>query len=561
MSLLLILTITLPLLGAGGTLGLSLVPRVRPYSRYVALTAAVVTTILLLASRWMEPVVAVPSLWQPSLLFGATLTLQVDAATQPLTFALALVTCAAILVELACVKQKPRPQLVAALLALLPAGLMVFWSANILTLVISWAIYDLIQAIAHSAADGSARTAIRDLILGNLATLFLWVGALLSGGGADSEPWSLLTLSGVQLTLWIVAGILRLGIYPFHLPSPHDLVSASPFAAPLLLGPILGWGLWLRLITAHGGLFPGGTWVLTLAAVTMVLGGLLAWSCESPRRTLTWIGMGANGAVLLAAGVAGENGAVVIAAGSVAWVLGMTLLFLTGGLSDDRQQKAFWYHIPSLVGALALLGVPFTLGFVTEATLLGGIAQEGHVEWGNPVVWGTIFGNLFLVPSLVRWLLPSSNQRTSLQVDQPITAPTLRGPLVARAIGLGSPALLLIVAGLYPPLLIVTDGDPVPSLVSLFTMPGSVGWLAWVLSLACGGLLAWQGDFLRSKIALLLNTTHDLLRLEWLYDALSGALDRGLGVFRVADEIVGGAGAMLWSWLLFLLFLLMWGGL
>ena len=41
---------------------------------------------------------------------------------------------------------------------------------------------------------------------------------------------------------------------------------------------------------------------------------------------------------------------------------------------------------------------------------------------------------------------------------------------------------------------------------------------------------------------------------------LVGALERGLGVFRVVDEIVGGAGALLWSWLLFLILLLIWSG-
>jgi hypothetical protein len=59
---------------------------------------------------------------------------------------------------------------------------------------------------------------------------------------------------------------------------------------------------------------------------------------------------------------------------------------------------------------------------------------------------------------------------------------------------------------------------------------------------------------------LLRGTVHDLLRLEWLSEVVVGALDRGLGVLRAADEVIGGAGALLWSLLLFLLILLMWGG-
>jgi len=544
MPLLPVLTIILPLLGAGGTLGLSLVPRVRLYTRYIALMAVGLTTILILMSRWVEPVVVIPSLWQPSLLFGTTPTLQSDVTMQPLALALALVTGSAILVALSRTEE-PYPQLTATLLALLAAGVAALWSANILTLVIVWAIYDLLQAAAYIAAGVSVRTAVRGLVSGGLATLLLWGGALLSDGGADSKLWSLMTLSGAQLTLWAMAGILRLRVYPLHLSAPDDLDTVPSLAAPLLLSPVLGWGLWFRLATADGGFIPGDTWALVVAAVTLAVGGFLAWSCESPNRILPWAGMGVTGAVLLAAGLAGQSAAAVITAGSLAWALGVSVLFLKNSLSAGLQRKAPWWSIPSLVGALSLLGVPFTLGFVTQATLIGGVAQGGYLGWGIAF----FLGNLFLVPSLVRWLLtPSSSP-----------VPNRRWLVMARGVGLGLPALLLVVTGLHPPLL--SGGVLVPSLGPLFAMPGLTGWLLWTISLAGGGVLAWQDRALRPKIGLLLSSIRGLLRLEWIYEAVVGALDRGLSVLRVVDEVVGGAGTLLWSWLLFLLLVLIWGGL
>jgi len=532
-----VLAIILPLLGAGGTLGLSLVPRARPYTRYVALTAVGFTTILILTFGWMEPEVMILSLWRPSLLFGATLVLQSDAAMRLLALALALVNCSAALVDLSRAEE-PRPRLMATSLALLSAGFVVLWSANILTMAVSWAIYDLLQTAGHIAAGGSTRVAVRGLIIGSLATLLLWGGMLLSDSGAGGELWPLMTLSGTQLVLWAVAGILRLWVYPFYLSTPDGLD-----AAPLFLGPIVGWGLWLRLVSVNGGALPGGTWVLIIAAVNLALGSFLAWSCKAPRYVLQWVGIGVTGAVLLAAGLAGESAAAVIAAGGFAWALGIAVLFLKNGLSDDLQRDLSWWRIPSLVGALALLGVPLTLGFVTEANLIAGLTTEGRLGWG-----GAFFvGHLFLVPSLMRWLLlPSSSP-----------VPNRRWPLVARGVGLGLPALLLVVAGLHPPLFI--GGIGAPSLGPLLAMPGLTGWLLWAVSLAGGGVLAWQERALRPKIELLLGATHDLLRLEWLCDALVGALDRGLSVLRMADEVVGGTGALLWSWLLFLLILLVWG--
>ena len=116
---------------------------------------------------------------------------------------------------------------------------------------------------------------------------------------------------------------------------------------------------------------------------------------------------------------------------------------------------------------------------------------------------------------------------------------------------------LLIIAGLYPPLLI--GGVTVPSFGQLFVRPGLAGWLLWLVSLAGGGVLAWQERAVRAKIEFLRGTMHDLLCLEWLYRAVVGALDRGLSALRAVDEVVGGGGALLWSWLLFLLLVLIWG--
>ena len=117
--------------------------------------------------------------------------------------------------------------------------------------------------------------------------------------------------------------------------------------------------------------------------------------------------------------------------------------------------------------------------------------------------------------------------------------------------------MLLIVAGLYPPLLF---GDlSTPSQGELFELPDLVGWLLWAVSLAGGGVLAWQDVPLCSKIGLWLSAAHDLLSLEWLYGAVMGALEQGFSVLRAADEVVRGGGALLWSWFLFLLLLLVWG--
>ncbi|MBN1815394.1 MAG: hypothetical protein JXA14_26415 [Anaerolineae bacterium] len=455
---------------------------------------------------------------------------------QPLVFTLALATCVTILMSLAR-EGEQRPQMLAVLLVLLPASFVALWAANPLTMVVGWAIYDLVSAAAYITVSGWGRGAIRGLIFGGLATLLLWGGTLLSAGEGRSSLWALMTPTEAQLALWVAAGVLRLWVYPFHLTAP-DTLSDSPSFTTFLFSPVLGWGLCLRLVMVNGGSFPDSAWVPSLAALTLGLGGFLAWSCKSPRTILPWVSLGVTGATLLAVSLSGGHAVAVIVAGCVVWTLGMTVLFLTDGL----RQEAPWWSIPALIGALALLGIPLTLGFVFHASLLGGIAHAGRLWWGTAF----FFGNLFLVASLTRWLLASA--------VSPLPGRYWR--LAVYGVSLGIPALLLLVSGFYPPLLIV--GIAAPAMGELFSTPGLAGWLVWVVSLSVGGVLAWQDENVRQRIALLLDALHDLLRLEWLYDALVGALERGLSAIRAVDEVVGGAGALLWSLLIFLLLLLIW---
>ncbi|MFL7794834.1 MAG: hypothetical protein AB8I69_22015 [Anaerolineae bacterium] len=536
MPSLLVVILILPLVGAAGTLILALAPRLRPYAYYVSLGAIIPTTVLVLILRWIGPVVDVPVLWRPSLLFGLTPMLQSDFTMQPLAFALTLATCSTALVALTR-QDRLRPQTIAVLLALLPPSFVALWSANPLTIVAGWAIYDLMLAVGHIAAGGWDRAAIRSLIFGGLATLLLWGGTLLSVGEGGSSLWGLMTPSEAQLTLWMAAGVLRLWIYPFHLASA-DAYEPSLSLVPFLLSPVLGWGLCLRLVLVNGGSFPDSLWVPTLAALTLGFGGLLAWSCKSPRTMLSWISMEVTGSVLLATVLAGDNAAAVISSGCVAWTLGTAVLFSTDGL----RQEAPWWSIPALIGSLALLGMPLTLGFASQSALLAGIARDGQLRWGAAF----FFGNLFLVASLARWLMTPSKY----------PFPSRYWQMAVYGGGLGVVALLLWVSGFYPALLV--SGVSFPSPGTLFATPGLAGWLVWVISLVIGGVLAWQEGNVRDRIEFLLDAIHDFLRLEWLYDAVVGAVDRGLSVVRTADEVVGGAGALLWSLLLFLLLLLIW---
>ncbi len=213
-----------------------------------------------------------------------------------------------------------------------------------------------------------------------------------------------------------------------------------------------------------------------------------------------------------------------------------------GLMREGLQRKAVWWGTGAWIGALTLVGVPLTLGFVTMAPLVGGLVRQGRVASGVAFV----VAQACLVPSLVRWLMRP--------LAYPL--PSGRGSVAIWGAGLGLPALTLAVMGVTLSPLI--GGLEVPSLRELLAVPTLPGWLIWAVSLAIGGLLAWQERNVRPRIEHLLGVGHDLLRLEWLYTATTGALDRGLSLFRAADDVVGGTGALLWSTVLCLILLLIW---
>ena len=323
---------------------------------------------------------------------------------------------------------------------------------------------------------------------------------------------------------------------PFHLRVPDEM-AAQLSSNVSLLGPVLGWGLFLRLLQTGGGVFAGNGWVTFLAALALAVGGFLAWTVRTPRSMIPWIGMGATAATLLAATL-GDDPAVIISTGCVAWALGVTVLLLSDGLHRDAP----WWSIPALLGSLALIGLPASLGFISQAYLLGGIARTPRLWW----LIAFFLGNSLMIAALTRRL--RTEARHSLSSSSWL--------LGVHGLALGLPAFLLLASAFFPSLLVL--GVELPPVGTLISLPRAVGWVLWLFALVGGGVLGWQDENVRSNISFLMSAAHDFVRLDWFNESVVGAMEQGLRVLRVIDEVVGGAGSLLWSLLLFLLILLVW---
>ena len=177
----LVIIVFLLLAGAVGILGLSLVSRFRPYMQYVSLGVVGLVTVFALSLRWLGPYESIPSLWQPSSLFGVAPVLQNDVIVQPLVFVLVLSTCVAQLAMLSRA-EAPSPRFLVVRLGMVAASLVALWGGNPLAVIIGWATYDLLLAAQYIAFGGAEGMAVRGLTLVSLATLLLCGGALLDGG-------------------------------------------------------------------------------------------------------------------------------------------------------------------------------------------------------------------------------------------------------------------------------------------------------------------------------------------------------------------------------------------
>jgi formate hydrogenlyase subunit 3/multisubunit Na+/H+ antiporter MnhD subunit len=526
-------SLTVPLASAVILLLMVLVRRLRPYTRFVA-PAATGLTLLGVVATSLEPVRTLPlSLWRPSVFFGTFLALQPDGLIWPLAVAVSCAAASAALIQLSR-RTQPHFVLIFSALGFLVATLGSLWAENLLTLLFFWGCFDAAWALGMMAVGASARRVALSIGTTLLATAALWAAAMLIQAGGGSLTWQLMKPDGLNRILLLAAGLLRLGLYPLHITLPVGISRSAPMATHLFLGPVLGWALLLRL-TAQGGVsLTEPTWLSSLGLTTLAVGGLLAWTRSVASEALLWSALSATGATLAAATFAGDAAAGVLAGGGTAWVLGVTLIALANGF--DRS--APWWTIGPLLGGLALVGAPLTLGLMVNSYLIG----DAPVAAAQQLM--ILLGQALLVGGLARRVLRPPLPRGE---NQPLER-------VAGAIGLALPSLLLVTGGVIPARLFPSlDGSSLSQLLSAIALPR---WGLWLVSVALGGGLFWLRARFRKQIEPASTLLFDLFSLDWALYTFIGGLDRATRFLRELAELIEGAGAVLWALSILLLALL-----
>lgn len=274
----------------------------------------------------------------------------------------------------------------------------VFWELTLIPL------FFLIDRLGGSNRQRRQKAALNFVLYTMGGSVFMLIALLLLYDAVPTHSFSMGAIAeaarGLPLAtqVWIFAGLfigfgVKMAVFPMHGWAPL-VYAEAPSAVPLISSGILlkmgGYGLLRAVETLPGAAWALQGWLVVLAFVTLLYGGILAWRSRDLIVMLAYSSISHMGVVLLglaALNTAGLTGAVMqmVAHGLVAGAL-----FLLVGLLHARTKTRDIGDYSSLVRTMprfaffmvlalvAAVGLPGTAGFIAELhAMVGGFARWG----------------------------------------------------------------------------------------------------------------------------------------------------------------------------------------
>jgi NADH-quinone oxidoreductase subunit M len=275
----------------------------------------------------------------------------------------------------------------------------VFWELTLIPL------FFLIDRMGGSNRERRQKAALNFVVYTMGGSVFMLISLLLLYDAVPTHSFDMAAMADAARSLpisqqaWIFAGLfigfgVKMAVFPLHGWVPL-VYSEAPAAVPLISSGILlkmgGYGLLRATETLPGAAWALQGWLATLAFVTIIYAGVLAWRQRDLVVMLAYASISHMGVVLLglaALNTAGLTGAVMqmVAHGLVAGSL-----FLLVGLLHQRTHTRDIGDYSSLVRSMprfaffmvlaltAAVGLPGTAGFIAELHVLVG----GFARWGG----------------------------------------------------------------------------------------------------------------------------------------------------------------------------------
>lgn len=495
-----------------------------------------------------EPVAPTFSLpWRPPLQSGANLVWIGDGWNWYISGILLLLGGVGILLDL----NRPTEQLalrntqssLAIHLCVLAAALLFVGSGNILTAMLMWVLLDLftlVRSASHAEEQDSSplqalpQQETRGISLAG--ALLLLIGLLPAGLAGPGQSLQGGALPQETIALMLVAGLIRAGIYPFHLwllPPPGRKLDVAQRLLDHMLPVVCGlWLLgWTIQLGAHYVLLqPDILFFLTI----MLLGSALAaWTASEQLDHTTFVLTTSAGLAVLAGVLAYQPGP-----SGLIWP---TTAFALGGaiwLVGDQVWRSWGWQIPVSFGALALAGVPFTPGFLTQPALAR-LLQLGPIFLF--IFFAFVLAQSIQIAAMLRsWSAGPTGNVTSLR-----SGTTAR--LLAAVLALGIPLAIIgffprataEMVGVFesvPPML----GNP-PTVVAEWPV-----WVTLVLPLGAGIALVSLQPLLWRQAGPWPGRISRVTRLEWLFSLGWWGVSRVTDAWGSTLRTIEGAGYLGW---------------
>ncbi len=486
--------------------------------------------------------------WHSLTLFGSQLPYTTEGLAAPFALLMSLI-CLAIVLSLSKWRRETddndESSLYPAVFVVSAAGLSFIYSANLITLYLSWAFLDLsllflvVSQRRNQAASGAQGWA---LLMSSLAGLSLVAAALLLYGQGLSPVF--------VPSLLLVAALVRASFYPLHFWMLTGAEMEPPASALLqAISIATGLSLLARLqeFSLQGLLYQSQ--LVTISSLVLLATALSAWAEQDRRKAISCIAISQVALAVLSVAVAGPQ-----AKSSLLWLaislpLCLSLLDLWPPEPEKVGRYGLWLRALTGLAIASLMGLPFTMGFVGRAAL-----YRSLFALGQPYLWGlsmvadaVLFAVLFRIGADL--LSDLSNKTTSS--EWATWAPHLAGVSI-----LAAPLVLL---GIHPPLASFLAADmALPTVAELIGRADIALWAVLLLPLVGGYLLHRGQKATLARFAAFWKGLGALLGLDWLYRWL-WKIGWSIGVvLRGLAQVTEGEGYLGWTLLLaFVAFLLL----
>jgi hypothetical protein len=482
-------------------LAIFILQRLRPsvgYSWLIGSIAGLLSAGWVVYLRWRLPQQVAVEGWLPFSSFTDSPIFGLDGNTWPYLFCLAVVALAVMFTASARLEYNVNPYAWVGVLSINAVGMLAVLSANILTLILTWTLIDLLELIILQA-NNSERALNTQTVIGFAVrvtgTVLVMVAMLVSRG--QNLPPTFSSLPPTSALLLLFAAGLRLGVLPLHQPNIQGII------------PRRGLGTTLRMVAAASALvvlarlsgesvpqeWAGPMLAFTAAAA---LYSAVVWASAADEISGRPYWLITLGSLAVASVIEGQPRA------SLAWgsalILPGSLLFL---YSARRRQVLF---LPAL-GLLGLSGLPFTA------------AASG---------WSGIFNGPF---SFWQFLLLAAHSVLLLGYLKFFIGPGDDLGKMQRWIQ--------AMPGSFGP----GSWWAGPTSLALATLIW-LGATLWQRRIARQDALSrWYSSVIHNTGAFFTS----LFNLAWLYDLLWWIYHRLLQIIQVVSEILEGEGGVLWT--------------